>query len=336
LKLRQKKLIELDNTHIDKIINKQTQTHFTKPLALFKFLVDEFGREVVAASGQKITEEIISELVNNVKDKTGSNDFCLSGGLFLNVKVNQRLFKEGKNIFPFPAAGDSGLCVGAALEAYYQITGKRINKKIESVYLGPEYNEEEIEKVLTNRNITFEKYDDAIFDIVAKLLAHGKIIGWFQGKMEFGPRALGSRSILADPRDGKMKDIVNEKIKHREPFRPFTPSLLYESRKEYFGTNIESPFMILAFDVPEEIQKEIPAVVHVDGTTRPQTVRKEVNEKYWNLIKAFEDITSIPVVLNTSFNVRGEPIVCTPSDALNCFFNTDLDYLVMGNFLIKK
>jgi carbamoyltransferase len=204
------------------------------------------------------------------------------------------------------------------------------------VHLGPQYAEREMEGALRKYGLS-AVYRPGIASAVAELIAEGKIVGWFQGRMEFGPRALGNRSILADPRREEMKDILNERVKHRENFRPFAPSVLKERAAEYFDTNgHEAPFMVLVFPIHTAKRGEIPAVTHVDGTARIQTVDKEVNPRYWELIHEFEKISGVPVVINTSFNVRGEPIVCSPEDAIKCFLGTGIDYLALGNFLVSK
>ena len=206
---------------------------------------------------------------------------------------------------------------------------------MEHAYYGPEFSNNEIETELKDHKLPYEQHDD-IASVAGELVSKGYIVAWFQGRMEMGPRALGNRSILADPRDPKMKDHINYRVKHREPFRPFAPSMLAERASEYLEDAHSSPFMILAFKVKKEKLGEIPAVVHVDGTTRPHTVERNVNEKYWELIKVFEERTEVPVVLNTSFNIRGEPIVCTPKDAIDTFLKTGIDYLAIGDFLTGK
>jgi carbamoyltransferase len=205
---------------------------------------------------------------------------------------------------------------------------------MEHAYWGPEFSNEQIEKVLKEKGAKYEKHDD-ISGVTAELIHQQKIIGWFQGRMEVGPRALGNRSVIADPTNPKMKDIINQKVKDRETWRPFAPSVLEKSAAEYFEGCKKAPFMIVAFDVAEKKRKEIPAVVHVDGTARPQTVTKETNPRYFKLIQEFEKLSGTPVVLNTSFNEK-EPIVCTPQDAYNTFLKTGIDCLVLGNYLVRK
>ena len=296
--------------------------------------------ENIAFMVQHKLEKIALNLVNKNFENTNSKNLCLAGGVALNCIMNGKLLRSEnvENIFIQPAAGDNGLCIGAALNSYYEL-GYKPHTTFESVYLGPSFSNEEIKKELKNyklkENQDYEYHDD-IAGITAELLAKDKVVGWFQGRMEFGPRALGNRSILANPTHSKMKDIVNAKVKHREMWRPFCPSLLDQSAKEYLEGTYPSPYMILAFDVKEEKVKEIPAVVHVDGTTRPQTVSKKTNPLYYKLIEEFESETGIPVILNTSFNVAGEPIVCRPEEAIKDFLNTQMDYLVLGNYLVSK
>lgn len=290
----------------------------------------------VAYAIQKRLERVSEELAKYIVDKTGNKALGVSGGVGLNTKMNGNLLKSGivEDIFVQPAANDAGTSVGAALYQYQQM-GYKVKFKMEHAYYGPEFSDEYVENWLRISKLRYESLGD-ISGTVGELVSKGKIVGWFQGRMEFGPRALGNRSILADPRDPGMKDRINEYVKFREEFRPFCPSLLDEAKEEYLQNAHDSPFMILTFDVPREKQKEIPAVVHVDGTARPQTVKKEINPKFYRLIKAFEEVTSVPVVLNTSFNVAGEPIVCRPEEALRTFSSCGLDYLAIGNFLIEK
>ena len=288
----------------------------------------------IAYAAQTKLEEAATDLVQKLIDETSIHNLCIAGGTGLNCKMNGKILKLDcvDDIFIQPASGDSGTSLGSAIALSNQL-GYEINIKLEDIYLGPEFSNDEIKRILKLNNLKFDYYDD-ISGICAELLSKGNVIGWFQGRMEVGPRALGNRSILADPRNAKMKDVVN-KFKRREPWRPFAPSLIAEAAKEYLIDPYPSPFMILTFEVKPEKIKEIPAVVHIDGTTRPHTVKKHINPIYWKLIKNFEEETSIPVILNTSFNVRGEPIVCSPQDAIDNFINTSLDYLILGNYLIK-
>ncbi len=290
----------------------------------------------IAYAIQERLEEVCLDLLKFSLEKINSKNLCLAGGVALNTKMNGKLLASGliKNIFVQPAAGDAGTAIGSAFYKYAEL-GYAPKDKMEHVYYGPEYTNEDILNVIKTSKIGYEYYDD-ISGICAELISKGKIVGWFQGRMEWGPRALGNRSILADPRNPKMKDLINQYVKFREEFRPFCPSMLAEVASEYLEGAYPSPFMILTFKVPKEKRKEIPAVVHVDGTVRPQTVEKQINPKFYRLIKSFEDITSVPVILNTSFNVAGEPIVCRPEEAIRTFYSCGMDYLAIGNYLLKK
>ncbi len=293
--------------------------------------------ENLAASVQHIQEKVLVRLGRLLYEKNGLKNFCLAGGSSLNCVANGTLLEQDfvKDIFIQPASSDGGTAIGAAYLAWIDLTNKKSNFKMETGYWGPEYTNQEIEKVLKEKKIKYEYHKD-IEGVTAKLIAKGNIIGWFQGRMEIGPRALGNRSILADCSNENMKDKVNIQVKHREPWRPFAPSLLLEAAEEYLENPYPSPFMILSSRVKREKWKEVPSVVHIDGTTRPQTVRKQDNPKYYKLIKEIEKIKGVPIVLNTSFNDRGEPIVCSPKDALITFKKTNLDYLAIGNYLIKR
>ena len=241
-----------------------------------------------------------------------------------------------ENIFIQPAAGDAGASLGAALYLEHKYARKDRQYVLNDAYLGPAFSSLECEKALCDMNIPFEKLaEDVLLKRIAQILADGKLVCWFQGRMEWGPRALGNRSFLADPRREEMKDNINLRIKKREPFRPFAPSVLEERSSEYFEHVGTSPFMLYAFNVRPEKKNQIPAVTHVDGTARPQTVNKETNRKYWSLIKEFENLTRVPMLLNTSFNIQ-EPIVCTPQQAISSFLKTKVDYLVLDNLIAKQ
>jgi len=263
----------------------------------------------------------------------------MAGGVGLNSVANGRILAETpfEEIFIQPGAGDDGTSIGVAAYIYSSLLKNGRKYIMKDAYLGPSYSTEEVREFLQGKGATFQIYSTSeLIEEVAELLSRGKIVGWFQGRMEFGPRALGARSILADPRNPKMKDILNEKVKHRESFRPYAPSVILEDAKEYFELDCPSPFMLLVARVREDKRKIIPAVTHVDGTARIQTVSREENSLYYDLIQRFKDITGVPLIINTSFNVRGEPIVCSPEDAYQCFLKTEMDCLVMENFLIKK
>jgi len=293
--------------------------------------------EDFAAEAQSVVEEQALNLALPWLEREGTRNLCCAGGFFLNVKVNGLLWASGRidKHWIYPDPGDSGLALGAAMSAYFEQHPEQQAVPMEHLYYGPEYDADTIEAALNSRRIRYTRPEQLI-KTVAKLLSENKIIGWYQGRMEAGPRALGNRSILMSPLESSNKDIINASVKYREAFRPFCPSMLAEKKEDYLTRPRMEPFMITAFDVTEEKQDKIPAVVHVDGTMRPQTVRAEANPRYHALIKAFGDITGEYVILNTSFNVRGEPIVNTPSDAIKCFYDSGLEYLVLGDYLISK
>lgn len=318
----------------------------------------------LARSIQEVTEEIMLKMAKQVYKETKLSDLCLSGGVVLNCVGNGRILKEGsfKNIWIQPAAGDAGSALGAALFVWYQylgnsrnVDGKRDLQK--GSYLGPSYSNDYILSFLKKNNISYiQLKDEEIPDKIANLIANEKVIGWFQGRMEFGPRALGARSIIGDARSPTMRAQMNLKIKFRESFRPFAPSVLKEKAQEYFDLNSESPYMLLVAPVKNELRKEmtngeeklfgidklnivrstIPAVTHVDYSARVQTVDKKDNDLYHKMISRFNEKYGTAVIINTSFNVRGEPIVCTPEQAYLCFMRTNIDYLIIGNFLLDK
>lgn len=320
----------------------------------------------LAASVQVVTEEIISKLAKYAKKLTGLNNLCLAGGVALNCVCNGKVLFEKifDDIWIQPAAGDAGGALGAAYLAYYQeLQNKRsvnLNEldKMKGAYLGPEYSKEEIKTYLDSigAKYDFVENKDALIDKISNNLCEEKVIGWHQGRMEFGPRALGNRSILGDARSEKMQSIMNLKIKYRESFRPFAPSVLREKVNDWFDMDCDSPYMLVVAKVNQrkqipmlESQKslfgieklnikrsEIPAVTHIDYSARIQTVHKKTNEIYHSLISKFNEKTNCPVIINTSFNVRGEPIVCTPEDSYRCFMRTEMDVLVIGNFVMYK
>ncbi len=290
----------------------------------------------VAATLQARFEEAIENLIKHTIAVTGIKDVCLAGGVALNCKSNGEIQKSGlvDNLFIVPAAGDGGKSVGAAMFIFNKLKQNTPRFKLEHAFYGPSFSNEEIEQVLLKSNLDFDKHKN-ISKVAAEMIFEGKVIGWFQGGMEFGPRALGNRSILANPCLENIKDVVNGKVKARESWRPFAPSVLKNSASEYFENCFDSPFMLKAFYTVENKKKEIPSVVHFDGTSRPQTVSRDVNKKYFDLIKSFENLSSVPMVLNTSFNKR-EPIVCSPNDAIKTFSSTGLDALAIGDFLVFK
>lgn len=291
----------------------------------------------LAFAVQDACERAMLVLARSAVEKTGCRNLCLAGGVALNSKANGKILSSGlvDQIFIQPASGDDGVCLGAALAPCLDADGKLPLRKMQHAYLGPESSDAEIEKVLQTYKLRATRVADPA-NVAADFLASGKILGWFQGRMEFGPRALGSRSILADPRDPEMNVKVNNAVKFREWWRPFAPSLLAEVADQYLESATDSPFMVLTAQVKPEKRSVIPSVTHVDGSARPQTVDRDVNPLYWRLIHEFGQRTGVPVVMNTSFNVRGEPIVCTPTDAIRTFFSSGMDALVIGNFLVEK
>ena len=291
----------------------------------------------LAASLQELLERSALRLVRELHRVTGVDALCIAGGVGLNSTMNGRLLGEGpfRRIFVPPGPHDGGAAMGAALLSYHASTKQGRREPLTTASLGPAFSDEEIAAALEASKVCYEKRPNIAAD-VADLLARGQVVGWFQGRMEWGPRALGSRSILADPTRVEMRDIVNRMIKHREPFRPFAPSVLAERASEYFEISQPSPFMQFVVPVRRERRHEIPAVVHIDGTARVQTVTEQANPLFWRLITLFGERTGVPMVLNTSFNVDGEPIVCTPQDALRSFFASGLDALAIGNYLVCK
>jgi len=295
------------------------------------------GDRNLAASVQKATEAAIFELVREGVRLTGCRRVCLAGGVAMNSKANGRLLASElvDDVFVQPAATDDGTAVGAALAAYAALGQPMPRYRLRDVYLGPEFSGHELEAVLRTCKLSATRVPD-VERQVARLLAEGNIVGWFQGRMEFGPRALGNRSILADARQPEMKDRVNECVKFREGWRPFAPSCLEEAASDYFEGCRDAAFMTLTFNVPGMRRAEIPAVTHADNTARVQTVNRDSNPRYWTLINEFAKLTGTPVIMNTSFNLRGEPIVCTPQDAIRTFYSSGLDFLVLGDFVIAK
>ena len=292
----------------------------------------------IAASVQKVCEEVVLKMARYIHKETGLKNLCMAGGVALNCVANGRVVRETpfQNLFVQPAAGDAGGAVGVAHWIYNTLGKNPRGPAWTNAYLGPEYKDAEIHEYLAGAGADHEVLSDG--DLVrktAKLLSEGNVVGWYQGRMEFGPRALGGRSILADPRDPKMRDTLNMKIKFREGFRPFAPSVLADRCGEWFDHDGDSPYMLLVAQVKEG-KRVVPSVTHVDNSARIQTVTRAENPLYYDLISEFAKITGVPIVINTSFNVRGEPIVCTPHDAYLCFMRTDMDYLVMGHHVLDK
>jgi carbamoyltransferase len=291
----------------------------------------------IAFAVQDLCEAAMMSVVRLAVEKARSRNLCFAGGVALNSKANGKILASGiiQNLFVQPAASDDGVALGASLAPYLD-GGQRLPlKPMRHAYLGPSFDDDAIETVLKTYKIHFTRLSDPA-GTAAELLSHGKILGWFQGRMEFGPRALGSRSILADPRDPEMNTKVNNAVKFREWWRPFAPSLKKEAAPEFIESAYDSPFMILTAQVRPEKRSVIPSVTHVDGSARPQTVEKEINPLYWRLIDEFGNRTGVPVVMNTSFNLRGEAIVHTPTDAIRTFFSSGMDALILGSFLVEK
>ena len=319
----------------------------------------------LAASIQAVTEEVVIKLAKGIRKSTGMNNLCLAGGVALNCVANGKLLRENifDNIWIQPAAGDAGGAVGAALGAYYlmlkqpRVVNPALQDGMKGSYLGPQYEQSDIEQRLAAVGAKFTVHSDQeIIELTAQALAEDKAVGWHQGRMEFGPRSLGGRSILANARSPSAQKLLNLKVKYRESFRPFAPSVLREDVAEWFEIDVDSPYMLLVADVqkskrlemtPEQQQlfgieklniprSQIPAVTHVDYSARVQTIHKETNPKYHALVSRFKELTDCPVVVNTSFNVRGEPIVCTPEDAFRCLMGTEIEFLVVGNSIMRK
>ena len=294
----------------------------------------------IASSLQKILEETVIKMGNHFYEESGGiENIFLAGGVALNSVANWRFIEETpfKNICIQPAAGDGGGSMGAALYAYYTKSNSDLNSEPHTTLLGPSFSNDEINKLLDERDAIYTKLnDDEICEKAAEYLYKNQIIGWFQGRMEFGPRALGNRSILANATNPDMKDILNARVKFREDFRPFAPAVLEERANDYFDIDFKSPYMLFVPQVKEGMGEKIPSVTHTDNSARIQTVNRAENPRYYRLIEEFEKRSGVPVIINTSFNVRGEPIVCKPEDAYNCFLKTDIDFLFMGNFLIEK
>jgi len=328
-----------------------------------KDLLTQFHMDI-AASVQSVTEEIVLKLTKSISKDTKSKNLCMAGGVALNCVANGKILKKSifENIWIQPAASDAGGSLGAALAFWYnELKNTRIinpeKDQMNGSYLGPSFDNNQVEKSLKSLNAVYAKQNDEnLINIVANELKNEKTIGWFQGRMEFGPRALGSRSIIAAPRSNKMQKQLNLKVKFRESFRPFAPSVLREDLNDWFDLDCDSPYMLLVSDIKKKLQipmsekdqklfgidklniarSSIPAVTHVDYSARIQTVHQDTNPKYYNLIKKFKEITNCPILVNTSFNVRGEPIVCSVDDAFNCFMGTNLDILVCENFILYK
>ena len=300
-------------------------------------LLDNVSREDFAAEAQRVVEEQAERLIYPWLEREGTRLLCCAGGFFLNVKFNQRLWYSGRvdDHWVYPNPGDGGGAVGAALAVYYREHPERRHERLTHLYGGPSFDDDTIRQILDDRKLDYERLED-VPGATAKLLSENKIVAWFQGAMEAGPRALGSRSILMSPLVAENKDRINACVKYREMFRPFCPSMPAERADDYLENARLERFMVTSFRVKADKADRIPAVVHVDGTARPQMVEHDVNPRYHRMIKAFGELTGEPVVLNTSFNIKGEPIVCHPREAIKCFMDTGLDALVIGSYLLRK
>ena len=346
-----------------KMINEKFSKLFGKPVRNSeKDLITQFHMDI-ASSIQAVTEEIILKLVKSLAKETQSKNLCMAGGVALNCVANGKILKEKifENLWIQPAAGDAGGALGAALALWHlEFKNERLyplKDSMQGSYLGPSFDNNEVEKALNDIGATYEKFpEEKLLEITAKELSNEKTVGWFQGRMEYGPRALGARSILADPRSEKMQKILNMKIKFRESFRPFAPSVIRDDLLRWFELDCDSPYMLLVADITKSIRREmtkdekklfgidklnikrsnIPAVTHVDYSARIQTVHQETNPRYYKLLKNFKKNTECPILVNTSFNIRGEPIVCSVQDAYKCFMGTNLDMLVCENYILYK
>jgi len=331
--------------HID-VLDHHLAKHYQFPDAIIKELGPNRrqGEELtqhhwdVASSAQKALEETAIHLIKQLKEMTGEENLCMAGGVAFNSVMNGRIFHETpfKRFYVQPAAGDAGCSLGAAMFVWHQKLGNPRKFEMRHAYWGPGFSNDQCRAALDAAALEYETLaDEELLPRLANMIADGAIIGWFNGRMELGPRALGARSFLADPRRADMREVLNHKVKLREWFRPLAPSMLEENGKEVFGVEHHDPFMITVIEVDESYRSKIPAVVHVDGTARPQMVSRETNPRYWRLINEFKKITGIPMLLNTSFNVQ-EPIVCTPADAINTFQNANFDALVLENNLVIR
>jgi carbamoyltransferase len=322
--------------HLGAVYSSKLIETFGKP-RVYRSEIEQHHADL-AASVQAVLEDNYFALLNYIQKASGQKTVCLAGGVALNCVANGMIFErtDFRDVYVQPAAHDAGTAIGAALYVQHHVLGYPRSFVMRHVYYGPEYSDRQIQDALEAAGCRFHKVSEStMLDRTANQIADGKIVGWFQGCMEFGPRALGNRSILADPRRKDMKDILNSRIKYREPFRPFCPSILAESVGEYFETDYPAPFMVMAYNIKPDQRNRIPAVTHGDGTGRLQTVEQDVNPLYWKLIRRFADFTGIPVLLNTSFN-ENEPIVNTPAQAIDCFLRTRMDVLAIGSFFLLK
>lgn len=323
--------------------------HYTRKSGVSKKFTDLFGPSKtkgadwsqheldVAAAAQHIVEDVIMHMVKHLKKITGSNNLCMAGGVALNSVTNGIIAKSGlfKDIFIQPAAGDSGTTIGAALLLNHQVLNRK-RQLMETAFLGPSYDNAACIKAIEAAGLPYKVAGDGAYDFTAQQLMNNKIIAWFQGRMEFGPRALGNRSILANPMNPDMKDILNRRVKFREGFRPFAAIVTEEDCGRYFDHDYPNPYMLLVYNVREEYKSKLPSLTHVDGTVRIQTVNEKENPPMRKLLKVFEQLSGYPVLINTSFNIKGEPIVCTPENAVHSFVNADMDYLILNDIIVAK
>lgn len=342
IRLNQDGLYDIDGSHLG---YRPAMLHFRCTRELEKLFGKrrsknepmEARHACIAAALQQVTNLLYLHLAETLRKRTKMKNLCIAGGVALNSVANGCLEVSGifENLYIPPVAADDGITVGAAFYFYNSVLGKPRVFTMEHAYWGPEFSNEEIEALLKLSKVKYRRVKNPS-QVAAELIANGNIVGWFQGAMEGGPRALGNRSILADPRDPCMKDKINKYVKYREEFRPFAPSILEERVGEFFEHNGVDPFMVKVFMLKNEKRAVIPAVTHVDGSGRIQTVSNKTNPRFWDLIHHFESLTGVPVVLNTSFNISGEPIVCTPVDSLRTFYTSGIDYLVLGDYLASK
>ncbi len=330
------------HTHsTERTFTRKWEELFGQPQRSSEGPMTDFHRDI-ACSGQKIVEEIMVKMATHIHRETRQDNLCIAGGVGLNCVANWRILQESgfKNIFIQPAAGDSGGALGTAFYIYNTVLKNPRSFRMDHAMWGPGFGDDEIRAALDQAGAAYDQLDDEeeLLGRTADMIADGKVVAWFHGRLEFGPRALGARSLLADPRNPKMKDIINAKVKFREAFRPFAPAVLKEHAHEYFEmpAGMDMPFMLLVPKVRPEKRAVLPAVTHEDGTGRVQTVTEEHNGRFYRLIRGFGRKTGVPVVINTSFNVRGEPIVCTPQDAYHTFVNTGIDALVIGNCVVTQ
>jgi carbamoyltransferase len=325
-------------------LNKRKRMYSNKMIKLLG-TPRKFGSEYtqrdkdIAATLQNVVEESLIKSAKHVYNTFGSKNLCMAGGVFLNCVANQKILEQTpiENVFIQPGSGDAGAAIGAAFYTYNIILKNPRKFQLKHAYFGPDYTDKEIEIALKSNNLVCNKFEiNELLDIVTSKIIAKKVVGWFQGQLEFGPRALGNRSIIASSQDNVMVDILNSRIKHREWFRPFAPIVKKEKAGEYFKMLNDSPFMLLAPEVIEEKKTIIPAVTHIDGTARTQTVDKESNPRLWSLLDVYERKTGVAVLINTSFNLQSEPIVCSPQEAINDYLKSDMDCLVLGNYFIQK